>query len=59
MGRGRAAWYKYIGMGIDLPLMALPLVVRAGRYDIADRAFETRYRGGSHALHLHDYAGRM
>jgi AraC-like DNA-binding protein len=44
---------------IDLPLDALPAVVRAGRFALADRAFETRYRGLSHALHLHDYAGRM
>lgn len=43
----------------DLPLDMLPTVVRAGRYTLTDRAFETRYRGVSHALHLHDYAGTM
>ena len=45
--------------GIDLPLRALPAIVRVGRFALNDRRFETRYRSVSHALHLHDYAGRM
>ena len=44
---------------IDFPLAGVPGVVRAGRFALADRGFETRYRGSSHALHLHDYAGAM
>ena len=37
----------------------LPTVRLAGRFPLADRGFETRYRGPFHALHLHDYAGTM
>lgn len=44
---------------IELPLRALPAIERAGRFALADRGFETRYRGASHALHLHDYHGVM
>ena len=43
----------------ELPLSALPVIERAGRYPLADRGFETRYRGATHALHLHDYAATM
>ena len=56
--------YDYCGMNTQvndfaLPLSTLPIVVRAGRYVLADRGFKTRYRSVSHALHLHDYGGRM
>jgi len=34
-------------------------VQRAGRFVLADRGFETQYRGAFHAVHLHDYQGRM
>jgi len=44
---------------IDWPLDTVPRVVVAGRFPLADRGHETRYRGATHALHLHDYAGRM
>ena len=44
---------------IDLPLFALPVVHLAGRFGLADRGFETRYRGRFHALHLHDYPATM
>ena len=45
--------------GFDLQLDALPAIVRAGRYDLGDQAFETRYVATSHALHLHDYHAQM
>ena len=41
------------------PLNAIPTISVAGRFALRDRDFETRYRGRTHALHLHDYAGRM
>lgn len=31
----------------------------AGRFPLADRGFETAYRGAMHAVHLHDYAGTI
>jgi AraC-like DNA-binding protein len=44
---------------VSLSMIRLPTVRLAGRFPLADRAFETRYRGPFHALHLHDYAGTM
>lgn len=44
---------------IDLPLLSLPTIGLAGRFALGDREFETAYRGGFHALHLHDYRGRL
>lgn len=44
---------------VALPLTSLPIVQRAGRFIFADRGFETQYRGAFHAVHLHDYRGRM
>ena len=44
---------------IFLPTDRLPTVRLAGRFLLADRTFETRYWGPFHALHLHDYEGRM
>lgn len=39
---------------------AVPTVLRAGRFRLADRAWSTVYSHvGSHALHLHGYRGRM
>ena len=43
----------------DWPVSVIPRIVVAGRFRLGDRAHETRYRGNTHALHLHDYAGRM
>lgn len=44
---------------LDWPIAALPRVVVAGRFSLADTGFATTYRGRTHALHLHDYDGRM
>ena len=44
---------------LDWPLVAIPRILVAGRFPLADRAHETRYRGVTHALHVHGYAGRM
>lgn len=44
---------------IDLPLGRVPEPRLAGRFALADRGYATTYRGLTHALHLHDYAGRM
>ena len=40
---------------LQWPLAIVPRIVVAGRFALADRAHETRYRGPTHALHLHDY----
>ncbi|MCA1654067.1 MAG: helix-turn-helix transcriptional regulator [Sphingomicrobium sp.] len=44
---------------LDWPLATIPDVRLAGRFPLADMGFATTYRGQAHALHLHDYAGRM
>lgn len=44
---------------LDLSLNSLPDVVVAGRFPLADRWFEVGHRSVTHALHLHDYCGRM
>jgi AraC-like DNA-binding protein len=44
---------------LDWPLTATPKIRTAGRFPLSDRGFATTYRGPSHALHLHDYAGSM
>lgn len=41
------------------PLATFPSIRIAGRFPLADRDFATTYLGQTHALHLHDYAGRM
>ncbi|MDQ8757117.1 helix-turn-helix transcriptional regulator [Sphingosinicella sp. LHD-64] len=41
------------------PVAILPRVVVAGRFALADTGFATTYLGRTHALHLHDYQGRM
>ena len=41
------------------PLEAIPRIVVAGRFPLADAAHEIRYRGQTHALHLHGYGGAM
>ncbi|MEO5492598.1 MAG: helix-turn-helix transcriptional regulator [Sphingomonas sp.] len=41
------------------PIGVIPRIAVAGRFRLGDRGHETRYRGAMHALHLHDYAGRM
>lgn len=46
-------------IALDWPLTATPRIRTAGRFALSDRGFATTYRGPSHALHLHDYAGRM
>jgi AraC-like DNA-binding protein len=43
----------------DWPVGVIPRIAVAGRFRLSDRGHETRYRGATHALHLHDYAGRM
>jgi AraC-like DNA-binding protein len=45
--------------GLDWPMRAVPQIEVAGRFALADRAYETRYLGATHALHLHDYDGTM
>lgn len=44
---------------IALPLAAVPAVTVAGRFPLADRWFEVVHRSAGHAIHLHDYRGRM
>lgn len=44
---------------INWPVAIIPRIAVAGRFRLGDRGHETRYRGSVHALHLHDYAGRM
>lgn len=41
------------------PIAIIPEIRTAGRFALADRGHETRYRGATHALHLHDYGGEM
>jgi len=43
----------------DWPLRTIPRLFVAGRFPLADAGFATTYLGRHHALHLHDYAGRM
>jgi AraC-like DNA-binding protein len=43
----------------DWPVRVIPRIVVAGRFRLGDHAHETQYRGTTHALHLHDYAGLM
>lgn len=44
---------------LQLPLSGVPAIRLAGRFALADRGFATTYLGQAHALHLHDYSGRM
>lgn len=44
---------------IDWPLGVIPRIATAGRFRLGDLAHETQYRGTTHALHLHEYSGRM
>jgi AraC-like DNA-binding protein len=44
---------------LEWPVSFIPRIAVAGRFSLGDRRFGTRYRGGTHALHLHGYAGRM
>lgn len=37
----------------------MPAVRLAGRFGLGDQDWATRYRSGFHALHLHDYVGRI
>lgn len=39
------------------PIECLPRIAVAGRFPLSDRGYETGYRGGTHALHLHGYEG--
>ncbi|MFL5296651.1 MAG: helix-turn-helix domain-containing protein [Phenylobacterium sp.] len=41
------------------PAATLPRLKLAGQFALADRGFETRYLGPTHALHLHEYTARM
>ncbi|QXQ06149.1 AraC family transcriptional regulator [Sphingosinicellaceae bacterium] len=43
----------------DWPLASIPRISVAGRFPLADRGYETRYLGATHALHCHDYTGRV
>jgi AraC-like DNA-binding protein len=40
------------------PMATIPRVAVAGRFRLDDHGFETRYRGATHALHVHGYTGR-
>lgn len=44
---------------LEWPLAMIPEIRLAGRFPLADRGFATTYLGQAHALHLHDYTGRM
>ena len=44
---------------IHWPLATFPSIRVAGRFPLGDRDFATTYLGQTHALHLHDYVGRM
>lgn len=44
---------------MDWPVGVIPRISVAGRFHLGDRGHETRYRGNTNVLHLHDYAGRM
>ncbi len=44
---------------IAWPIEAIPRIVVAGRFALADRAHGTRYRGATHALHVHGYPATM
>lgn len=41
------------------PMATIPSLTVAGRFRLDDRNFETRYRGTTHALHIHGYSGRI
>jgi AraC-like DNA-binding protein len=41
------------------PAVTPPRLKLAGQFPLADRGFETTYRGATHALHLHGYAATM
>ena len=41
------------------PATTPPRLKLAGQFVLADRDFATTYLGAAHALHLHDYPGRM
>ena len=47
------------GHAIDWPVEARPTVKLAGRFPLADRDFGFVYHSQIHALHLHEYAGRI
>lgn len=47
------------GEHLRFGLSALPGVAAAGEFLLEDRAFGTRYRSRTHALHLHDYAADL
>ena len=54
------SWYIFTLMTmLEWPLAVVPSIATAGRFPLADRGYSTTYRGASHALHLHDYAGVM
>lgn len=41
------------------PSRVVPVLRVAGRFPLDDQDFEFTYRGPTHALHLHDYAGKI
>lgn len=41
------------------PVHGRSTIIQALRAPLADRNFQTHYRGPNHAMHLHDYHGRM
>jgi AraC-like DNA-binding protein len=44
---------------LSWPAVIPPRLKLAGQFPLADRGFETTYRGATHALHLHGYAATM
>jgi AraC-like DNA-binding protein len=44
---------------LDWSVSVIPRIAVAGRFRLGDHGHETRYRGSTHALHLHDYDGQM
>jgi len=49
----------YYGMYVSTNPSDLPIIDRAGYFEIHNAVFEFTYRNPTHALHLHDYAGRI
>jgi AraC-like DNA-binding protein len=46
-------------MSFNFEIGAIPQVIRAGRYPLADRNFSVSYLGNTNALHIYDYYGKI
>jgi len=43
----------------EWPIAVVPMIRLAGQFRLTDKGFVTTYLGQAHALHLHDYHGRI